>query len=341
VFFKASTAPTIALIDNGSASGQYTSSVLNDDITSSKLNNSIPSFNYTFSGAYGKTQSARRLTITTGGNVIYDSGYSYTSTTTFDAPDGYIQNNVAYVFTIEAHDTDDLDSNQLSISYTALWAAPAQIENIIVQEIDGSLNLTWDQSVDSTFVRYNVYRRQSSGSAWSLLTTISDKTKKSYFDFSAAVGVTYQYTVTQTALPSGSHEVDSDIAAATVVEARNTSDNWWIVVENNQALAVELYVDTEARTQPYQEETFEPFGRNRKVIVRYAQYGVEGNISSVIPLDETAVKLSILKKIAELTDPVYLKTPFGDVYKVYLGIPNYSYTSGGNVNYSVTYVEVD
>jgi hypothetical protein len=190
-------------------------------------------------------------------------------------------------------------------------------------------------------VRYNIYRRTSSSDAWFLVTTISDKFTTSYLDYSAGVGITYQYTVIQTALPAGSHEVNADIDVAPIVEASNSSDNWWIIVDGNESLAVELYVDSENRTQPYQEETFEPFGRDRKVIVRYAQYGIEGDFTCLIPSDEVPTKVKKLKDISSLTTPVYLKTAFGDVYKVYLGIPAYSYTNGGHVNYAVSYVEVE
>jgi hypothetical protein len=340
VYFKPTTGPTIALINDAS----YTDSILNTDITAAKLNNPVPSFSYTFTGAFGKTQSTRRLRIidTSASNtLIYDSGYSYTSLTTFDAPEGYISNNATYQFLIDVQDTDGVASNTISETILALWSSPAQLGNLVVEEIDGSLRLSWDASVDATFVRYNIYRRTLGGTAWELVDTISEKTTTSYLDYSAGVGVTYQYTVIQTALPAGSHAVDADIDVSPIVEASNSSDNWWIIVDGNESLAVELYVDSESRTQPYQEETFEPFGRDRKVVVRYAQYGIEGDLSCLIPSDEVSVKVKKLKEISSLTIPVYLKTAFGDVYKVYLGVPSYSYTNGGHVNYAVNYVEVD
>ena len=265
-----------------------------------------------------------------------------TSEVTLTVPDSIILNNATYKFEITVTDTDDLASTPIETTLVALWNAPAQITGLDVQQGNGTLKLTWDQTADANFTKYNIYRRLfGSGAQFTLLTSISDSTVLNYTDYSSGVGVKYEYKITQTSQPAASNPVDSDIDAATPVTAASESDNWWIVYEGDESLGVELYVDSENRTNPYQEEIFEPFGRDRKVIVRYAQFGVEGNISTYIPNDETSVKMPKIKLLFGLSLPLYLKTPFGDVYKVYFGTPTYEYATAGTVKLSVGYIEVD
>ena len=314
-------------------------------MTTGKINNSLPELSYTFTGAYSKTQKSRRLRIieTSSSNAIrYDSGFVLTSESTLTVPDSIILNNATYKFEITVTDTDDLASTPIETTLVALWNAPAQINGLDVQQGNGTLKLSWDQTADANFTKYNIYRRLfGSGAQFTLLTSISDSTVLNYTDYSSGVGVKYEYKITQTSQPSGSNPVNSDIDAASAVTAASESDNWWIVYEGDESLGVELYVDSENRTNPYQEEIFEPFGRDRKVIVRYAQFGVEGSISTYIPNDETSVKMPKIKLLFGLSVPLYLKTPFGDVYRVYFGTPTYEYATAGTVKLSVGYIEVD
>ena len=341
VYFKPTDGPSAAY----KTTGGYTTGVADSDLTTGKINNSLPELSYTFTGAYSKTQKSRRLRIieTSSSNAIrYDSGFVLTSEVTLTVPDSIILNNATYKFEITVTDTDDLASTPIETTLVALWNAPAQITGLDVQQGNGTLKLTWDQTADANFTKYNIYRRLfGSGAQFTLLTSISDSTVLNYTDYSSGVGVKYEYKITQTSQPAASNAVDSDIDAATPVTAASESDNWWIVYEGDESLGVELYVDSENRTNPYQEEIFEPFGRDRKVIVRYAQFGVEGSISTYIPNDETSVKMPKIKLLFGLSVPLYLKTPFGDVYKVYFGTPTYEYATAGTVKLSVGYIEVD
>jgi hypothetical protein len=342
VYFKPTDGPSAAY----KTTGGYTNGVADSDLTTGKLNNALPELSYTFTGAYSKTQKSRRLRIieTSASNAIrYDSGFVLSSDTTLTVPDNVILNNATYKFEITVTDTDDLESSVISTTFVALWSSPAQITGLDVQQGNGTLKLSWDQTADANFTKYNIYRRLfGSGLQFTLLTSISNSTVLNYTDYSSGVGVKYEYKITQTSQPVGSNSVDSDIDAASAVTAASESDNWWIVYDGDDTLGVELYVDSESRTNPYQEEIFEPFGRSRKVVVRYAQYGVEGSVSAYIPNDEALVKMPKIKKLFSIVDrPLYLKTPFGDVYKAYFGTPTYEYATGGTVKLSVGYIEVD
>ena len=341
VYFKPTDGPSAAY----KTTGGYTTGVADSDLTTGKINNALPELSYNFTGAFSKTQKSRRLRVieTSSSNAIrYDSGFVLTSEVTLTVPDNIILNNATYKFEITVTDTDDISSTAIETTLVALWSAPAQITGLDVQQGNGTLKLSWNQTADANFTKYNIYRRLfGSGTQFTLLTNISDSTVLNYTDYSSGVGVKYEYKITQTSQPAASNPVDSDIDAATPVTAASESDNWWIVYEGDESLGVELYVDSENRTNPYQEEIFEPFGRDRKVIVRYAQFGVEGSISTYIPNDETSVKMPKIKLLFGLSVPLYLKTPFGDVYRVYFGTPTYEYATAGTVKLSVGYIEVD
>lgn len=341
VYFKPTDGPSAAYVNTGG----YTNGVADSDLTTGKLNNPLPELSYTFTGAYSKTQKSRRLRIieTSASNAIrYDSGFVLSSETTLTVPDSIILNNATYKFEITVTDTDDLPSTAITTTFVALWSAPAQITGLDVQQGNGTLKLSWDQTADANFTKYNIYRRTfGTSELFTLLTSIANSTVLNYTDYSSGVGAKYEYKITQTSQPVASNPVDSDIDAASAVTAASESDNWWIVYDGDETLGVELYVDSESRTNPYQEEVFEPFGRARKVVVRYAQYGVEGSISAYIPNDEAVDKMSKIKRLFSLSVPLYLKTPFGDVYKVYFGTPTYEYATAGTVKLSVGYIEVD
>ena len=334
VFFKPTDGPTISAL-----------AVDASDLTTGKINNSIPLLSYTYTGAFGKAQKSRRLRIieTSASNAVrYDSGFILNSEASFDAPPDVILNNATYKFEVTVTDSDDVQSSTISVTYIALWNAPAVITGLSAEQGNGTLKLTWDQSADASFTKYNVYRRNyGSAQPYTLIASIPDVATINYTDFSAGIGARYEYKITQTSTPVGSNPVDSDIDATDLVVASSIYDNWFIVYDGNEALGVELYVDSEDRTNPYQEEIFEPFGRSKKVVVRYGQYGIEGNISAYIPNDEVEVKLPKIKSLFALSVPLYLKTPFGDVYKVYFGTPSYQYATGGTVKLSVGYIEVD
>jgi hypothetical protein len=336
VFFKPTDGPTISSL-----------AISASDLTTGKINNPIPEITYTFTGAFGKSQLSRRLRVieTSAANAVrFDSGFTLTSNSTLDAPVDIILNNATYKFEVTVRDTDEVESTTASVTYLALWNAPAVITGLEVEQGNGTLKLTWDQSSDASFKKYNIYRRDyGSSDPYTLLTNVSDIAVITYTDFSAGIGARYEYKITQTSQPVGSNAVDSDIDATEVVVASSTSDNWWIVSKYDESINVELYVDSEDRTNPYQEEVFEPFGRGKKVVVRYAQYGVEGNISAYIPNDETVIKMPNIRKLFEenVNSPIYLKTPFGDVYTVYFGTPSYQYATAGTVKMSVGYIEVE
>jgi hypothetical protein len=102
-----------------------------------------------------------------------------------------------------------------------------------------------------------------------------------------------------------------------------------------------LYAQSESRSNPFQEEIFEPFGRGRKVVVRTARYGSEGTFEAFIPSDEVPSKLAKLNEILSYNAPVYLKDPYGAVLRVYLGAPELSYQPTGHLVANINYIEVD
>lgn len=75
-------------------------------------------------------------------------------------------------------------------------AAPAMVTGLTAKPGNASVSLNWDDSVESDFAFFTVYRSTTSGSGFTQLAT--SLTSSAYIDTTAANDTTYYYYVTQT-----------------------------------------------------------------------------------------------------------------------------------------------
>lgn len=312
------------------------------DLTAGVLNKPNPTFTWSFSGSNGKTQLGRQFAIfDSNGALIYTSHFQTTSSTSYVVPAGYLKNLQSYTFWVQANDTDGVYSVASTVVYTTSWTPPLAITGVSVTTDLGRTQVQWDPSTqtDVDFNRYSVYRRPIGTSAWSLVLDITTKSTTQYLSYTEPFGVNYEWMVTQWKNIPASEPVESDDSDVAV--ANDPTDDWWIVVPNRDDLSFRLLVSDEKHTTPFQEETFEPFGRDRKVVVRSGILGTEGSLNFIIPSDERVANDQKLDSILALITPVYVKSPFGDVFNVYLSEPTRSYKAGGHLEVDISYVEVE
>lgn len=335
--FKPTNPPTVALVQPISA-----------DLTSGVVNKPSPTIQYSYTGSSTKAQNQQRVVAknNTSGITLYDSGFVVSTAAsgtspTIAIPTGYLTNSVPLKFEVTVKDADLVTSAvQSSSVYNASWDAPADISGISATSEIGSVVVRWDASSTAGFLRYEVLRSDYGLNSWKLISTINTINTTSFVDFSSAISKRYDYQVLQYATV-GAIVLGSNPLTATTVTSSSNEDNWFIVPENNYSLSLELYAQSESRSKPFQEEIFEPFGKNRKVVVRTSRYGTEGTFEAFIPSDEAASKLSKLDDILSYNAPVYLKDPYGAVLRVYIGSPDYSYQPTGHVIVNINYIEVD
>ena len=335
--FKPTAAPTVASVQ-----------AITADVTSGAINKPDPTIEYSYTGSASKSQSQRRIVAkdATSDLVLYDSGFVVSTaasgtTPTVKIPTGYLSQGSSVEFDVTVKDADLVQSSTVtSTSYSATWTPPSDIEGVSATSENGSVVVRWDAVSTPDFVRYEVFKRDYGTTGWTSMAVISNKLTTSFVDFSSAIGKQYDYQVIQYETIAGT-TLGSDPATATVVTSSSNEDNWFIVPQNNYSLSLELYAQSESRSNPFQEEIFEPFGRARKVVVRTARYGSEGSFEAFIPSDEVPSKLSKLNEILSYNEPVYLKDPFGGVLRVYLGSPELSYQPTGHLIANINYIEVD
>jgi hypothetical protein len=255
---------------------------------------------------------------------------------------GYLTQDQSLKFEVTARDTELVESATVSSStYNATWTAPADVDGVSATSENGSVIVRWDQVVNALFLKYEIFRRDYGSLEWTMLGEVSSVSSTSYVDYSSGVGNRYDYRVLQYSDNGGGSILGSNPLTAIVVTSSSNEDNWFIVPPDNYSLSVELYAQSESRSNPFQEEIFEPFGRDRKVVVRTARYGSEGSFEAFIPSDEVSAKLVKLNTILGFNSPVWLKDPYGSVLKVYLGAPEFSYQPVGHLVATINYIEVD
>jgi len=335
--FKPTAAPTVASVQP-----------ITTDVTSGSINKPSPTIQYSYTGSASKAQSQRRIVAKgpTSGLVFYDSGFVVATaasgtTPTVTIPTGYLTQGLSVEFNVTVKDADSVDSSTVaSSSYNASWTPPSDVEGVSATSENGSVVVRWDAVTTADFVKYEVFKRDYGTIDWTSVAVISNKLTTSFVDYSSGIGKQYDYQVIQYATVSGT-VLGSDPETSTIVTSSSNEDNWFIVPQNNYSLSLELYAQSESRSNPFQEEIFEPFGRGRKVVVRTARYGSEGTFEAFIPSDEVPSKLAKLNEILSYNAPVYLKDPYGAVLRVYLGAPELSYQPTGHLVANINYIEVD
>ena len=336
--FKPTDPPTVASVQPIAA-----------DVTSGAVNKPNPTVQYSYTGSASKAQTQRRIVAkdATIGTVLYDSGFvvssaASASTPTGQVPMGYLTQDQSLKFEVTARDTELVESATVSSStYNATWTAPPDVDGVSATSENGSVIVRWDQVVNALFLKYEIFRRDYGSLEWTSLGEVSSVSSTSYVDYSSGVGNRYDYRVLQYSDNGGGSILGSNPLTAIVVTSSSNEDNWFIVPPDNYSLSVELYAQSENRSNPFQEEIFEPFGRDRKVVVRTSRYGSEGSFEAFIPSDEVSAKLAKLNTILGFNSPVWLKDPYGAVLKVYLGAPEFSYQPVGHLVATINYIEVD
>lgn len=228
---------------------------------------------------------------------------------------------------------------------TTSWVPPDPVDALsatVVEELS-HIQLNWGASTlsDTDFYRYRIDRRLSGQTVWTTLSTISNKATTQYKDASGGQGVAYEYQVVVQKNIPGDAPLDSDNNI--VVSAMLESDVWFVIGNENpedEVHSFELPVAEESHTRPIQQEVFEPIVKNRKKVARGNVLGYEGTLDLVWNSSERTTAKTQLDFLATNFGPHYLKSPFGDVWRVEFDAPDYKYRGGGHLQVQVGWVEV-
>lgn len=228
---------------------------------------------------------------------------------------------------------------------TTSWTPPDPLTGVSVSAIEelAHIQLDWDTSTlaDVDFSHYSVERRLVGESTWTVLASIGAKTTLQYKDASAGQGVAYEYQVVNYKVIPG----DSPLASEgnDVLAAMLESDIWFVIGNenpNDEVNSFELPVFDETHTRPIQQEVFEPIAHARKKVARGNVLGYEGSLTLRWATGERTLAKTQLEFMAVNAGPHFLKSPFGDVWRVEFDAPDYKYSGGGNMLVEIGWVEV-
>lgn len=303
----------------------------------------VVTWTYTDPGSLAMTKFTITVVRDLTGVRVYSITDNISSVPSFQIPSSYLQrNNEYYTITVTAKNSAGIASAPISSTVQLLLAAPPPIESLAATsyEDQSRILLTWDRSaLGAAFAGYVIYRRKKGEDEWTAIGIRKPEVNNYFNDWYAGQRVQYEYRVTVIKLITNEPDIegpDSDIVGTSLV-----SDVWMVVGKDRAEEHIfELPVTSENHTRPVQQESFEPLGSNRKAIVRGFVLGHEGSIQIEFDQSYSSVGREQIEYLLYYAGPHILKNPFGNVYDVTFGSPDFEYVGGGHLNATLTWTEV-
>ena len=332
--FRVSDAPTVTI---------------NTPVNGSELTSGSSLVQWTFAASGGRTQSKYRVRFYKGGTALaYDSEWLIGAVSTHNPANSFLQVG-SYVVRVDVEDNRGLQGYSQN-TFTTNFIVPERPTFTINEQnyvSTSAVTLNWspasDESLDT--IGYVVYGRSvGSGASWIKLGEIVDLAASYTFnDYLAPSNVTREYIVTQKALrwvgaveslmtPYVSQSVTPISDKYILLHPTDPSKNLWL-----------LSVNEDSYSDEYEQADIDLIGRGRTR--QYGtHFGYKGSILCKLRGPSArAIKLQITAMAAE-TESVYLRNPFGDIWKVALDTISYSRIPGVGslefVDVTIPYQEV-
>ena len=329
------------------------------------VNSAVPVFSYTTTipGPYPLVQLL--VEIKREGVVVYSN--------TIEDPVGdsnleigaqILENNKSYSITIGAKDAKGMVGYK-TLAFTTVWTPPDAPAGVAVStanyntENAGYISVTWDDTERDTadFLSWNIYRRIDQIDALGVVYESGpvellgkDRTTQAAYefkDYTAPSGTKVTYWITQVVQK---FEAEIESGHSTEVSVTPQSDGYWFIDPDPADVAKASFkavVNADSYTHKYEEQEMFIIGRGRRVD-RGDDYGIDGSMTC--QLRDTWMGMTARQKkrrIEYLKDDVrdiYLRTPFGDVWKVNLGEVSVSRIAGVGIaefcDVTIPYAEV-
>ena len=315
----------------------------------STISNSAPEFGWIFTPVIvGRVQKSFRFVVTDDAtsSVVYDSGFVQSSTArTHKPPFSILQNDKSYTVTLSGTDNFDLPITTSSIGLTVEFTTPpageVEVDPTTYGEL-GYMKITWTTAPSDSFVAWRIYRREV-GSTWSLIADVTNPLANEYHDWMAPSQVAYEYAVVQMVYSFG-EVIESDLSAS--VEGYAENGGYWLIdgIDNEASVRLSSVAGEQFKSTIEQSELF-VVGRGRHVD-KGEDWGRSGTLDVKIRDDEYTTARQKRQRILEMVKaigPIYLRNPFGDIYQVSLGDPDFTRIIAGPsefVDFSLPYSEV-
>lgn len=326
------------------------------------LTTGAPTFTWTNSIPSGGVQTKAVVTVIDSDTSAQVYKTTIVGTATSVTPPTYILlNGHNYYATLDVTDTYGLVGSTSS-SFSATYSAPDVISYNIDcsgQDSVGYNYIDWSNAnPDGQFMSWKVYRRLGIGGNWELIFQTGDINDRDYRDYLLVSGLTYEYTVSQTAQRSGQElespvgyyytydDLGNPILNSESRDCLTTLTAYWIVVPDSQALSVRLAGVTDSPdTLEFDTAVYTIIGRGR-----HQDYGDElgysGTLTVKVRNAETPSSFRLaVETLRRAQETYYLRTPFGRLFQVALGNIGWTPLAGvGSAemgDMSIPYVEVE
>lgn len=200
-------------------------------------------------------------------------------------------------------------------------------------DTDGPVEVTWDNSDEAAnWHSWRVYRRDLERDLlWTLKHEVFVAAQNySWEDFYARANEDAEYAVVQVTSDDGGQTTNE--GSYTPVAATPTGEHYWFIDSTNpdlDSLRLE-HVTSDGFSEEYEEDTLLLIGRGRKKD-QGERWGFTGTLSAQLRNRGGLTpkqQVYALQQLKERQGFVWLRNPFGDVYKIGLGDLSYSRVPG-------------
>lgn len=294
-----------------------------------------PTITWTYSGT--GTQAAYRVLITNlsaGGATVVDSGTLSGANLSWQIPSPLIQLSTNYRVTVYLTDSVGLvgsEFNAFTGSYTAPTTPTVVIDSSSFNDLS-RIDLDWSSStVDGANEGWRVYRRILGEANWRLVYDGSTAPSvKSYSDYLAESNQEIQYAVVQVN-DDGFGGLAESAYSPKDVDLTGLGGTYWLIVPDQPSLNFALYHVTADDFGDEQEMAItNVVGRGRRV--EYGtRFGQAGSLSAELrdndEMDARQQRLWV-EAIRDSGEDVYLRSPFGDIWRVAMPSATFSRVPG-------------
>lgn len=309
--------------------------------TGSTLTTPNPTYTFTCNRTISQY---RFLTVQTSTGITRDDSGWITGSTASYTPTTALLNSTGYTLSMQVRDSYSLE-NSLSVTFTTLWNAPANPTPTVTQtnfESTGAISVSWTQNRDASFIGYRVYAKKTTDTTYTQLAETVVSTGSTYTVSVSAVpaNVPIHLAVTQLAYRYGV-PVESQQSPITVTLAGSS----YYLVGSTTNVKLSNVKDDSFKDE-WEQEEIRLIGRGRRV-EKGTRYGIRGRLQAVV-YDDGGIPASThranLEALRSTDSTCYLRTPFGDIWKVGLGDIEIGRIAGVGTNQyftvSIDYFEV-
>lgn len=306
----------------------------------------LPTVQFTPTVTGGRTIVRYRLIISQSGTAVFDSGWvqgptgGWASGTVinYSKATAVLNNNQDYTYQIRVTDNTGLEGRVSVLAHTT-WTLPSSPDTVTINlvpyntEDQGYVQVNWTEAApDADFRAWVIQRRDRlvdtiSGldlevGAWSEIGRVYDPLIMTYNDPYAPSGYAVDYNVIQLVDRFG----DQIPSAPTTATTNPSSDGYWFIIPGNESSIPDAFkvslVTADSYTDEYEDEVFTVIDGGRKVD-RGQHLGLSGTLTAQLrdSLGQSARqkkrRLEVMKENS--VSQFYMRTPFGDLYRCYVG----------------------